>query len=131
MGDKASRRELRKFGLFVGGVFGLIGLWPAVGHGQPMRLWALALSCLLMIPGILFPMTLVSAHKGWMRIGHLLGWVNTRIIMAIIFFLVVTPMAWIMRWLAKDPMLRRFEPDAETYRVQKGSRPAAHMTKQY
>ena len=60
MADNASRGELRKFGLLVGGVFGLIGLWPTVVHGQPMRLWALALSCLLMIPGVLFPMTLVS-----------------------------------------------------------------------
>jgi hypothetical protein len=131
MVDRASRSELRKFGFIVGGIFGLIALWPAVVHSRPVRLWAVALACLLVAPAALFPNILASVHWIWMKLGHVLGWINTRIIMAVIFFLVVTPMAWIMRLMGKDPMHRRFEPNADTYRKRKESRPATHLTKQY
>jgi hypothetical protein len=131
MVGRASRSELRKFGFIVGGIFGLIALWPAVVHRGSVRLWALVLACLLVAPAALFPNLLAPVHRGWMKLGHILGWINTRIILAIIFFLVVTPMAWIMRLMGKDPMHRRFEPNADTYRTRKESRPATHLTKQY
>jgi Saxitoxin biosynthesis operon protein SxtJ len=129
--DKAGRSELRKFGFIVGGIFALISLWPFLVHRGEPRLWALVLACLLIAPAVVFPNILAPFHGGWMEIGHVLGWVNTRIIMAVIFFFVVTPMGWVMRLMRKDPMLRRLEPDAETYRVKKGFRPATHMNKQY
>ena len=129
--NKASRSELRKFGFIVGGIFALIGLWPFLFGAGGLRLWALVLACLLIAPAVGFPSILAPVYCGWMRLGHVLGWVNTRIIMAVIFFFVVTPMGWIMRLMRKDPMLRRFEPNAETYRVKKGFRPATHMNKQY
>jgi len=123
--------ELRKFGFIVGGIFGLIGLWPAILQRGSFRLWALVLAGLLMLPAVVFPRILAPIHRGWMAVGHVLGWINTRIIMAVIFFLVVTPMGWMMRVLGRDPMHRRFEPNAESYRMNKGCRPGTHMTKQY
>lgn len=131
MDEKASHSELRKFGLIVGGIFGLIGVWPALVHRGPFRLWALALAGLLIAPALAFPKILAPAHRGWMRLGHVLGWINTRIIMAIIFFFVVTPMGWVMRLIGKDPMLRQFDSKVDTYRLKKESRPASHMSRQY
>jgi len=124
-------KELRKFGFLVGGVFGLIGVWPKLFHGASLRPWAIILAGLLILPALVFPKILSPVQRGWMKVGHVLGWINTRIIMAVIFFLVVTPMAWIMRLLGKDPMLRRFEPKAQTYRIKRNPRPATHLTKQY
>lgn len=131
MQSKVDIKELRKFGFLVGSVFGLIGVWPVLRHGASVRLWAVVLAGLLILPAVAFPRILSPVHHGWMKVGHVLGWINTRIIMAIIFFLVVTPMGWIMRLMGKDLMLRRFQPNAETYRVKKVSRSVLHMTKQY
>ena len=131
MVKNGSSTELRKFGFIVGGIFGLIGLWPAVVHGARVRPSALLLASLLIVPAVFFPRVLAPVQHGWMKLGHVLGWINTRIIMVVIFFVIVTPMGWIMRLIGKDPMLRRFEPKSETYRLKKESRPATHMTKQY
>lgn len=48
-------------------------------------------------------------YKGWMKFAHALGWVNTRIILTIVYLLVFTPMALIFKVIGKDPMERKFE----------------------
>ena len=53
--------------------------------------------------------------KGWMAFAHALGWVNTRILLIVFFFLVITPVAVVLRLLGKDPISWRLEPEAETY----------------
>jgi hypothetical protein len=70
MVNKASRSELRKFVLIVGGIFGLIGVWPALFHREALRLWALALAFLLIVPALVFPTILAPAHRGWMKVGN-------------------------------------------------------------
>ena len=45
--DANEKKELRNFGLIVGGLFALIGLWPLIRHGEPLRVWALVLAALL------------------------------------------------------------------------------------
>ncbi len=52
-----------------------------------------------------------------MWVGHVMGWVNTRIILGILFYGVVTPMGLIMKLTGRDPMRSAFDPDAQTYRV--------------
>ena len=66
-----------------------------------------------------------------MKLGEILGWINTRIILGAIFFGVVTPMGLIRRMLGKDSMGRRRKSDAESYRVPRNARSASHMTRQY
>src|SRR5262245_43434925 len=46
------RKELRNFGVLVGAVFGLIGIWPALFRGESPRIWALAISGTLIVLGI-------------------------------------------------------------------------------
>ena len=53
--------------------------------------------------------------KGWMAFAHVLGWVNTRILLVVFFFLVITPVAVVARLLGKDLISQRLEPEAETY----------------
>jgi hypothetical protein len=66
-----------------------------------------------------------------MLVGHVLGWINTRIILGLVFYVVVTPMGIIRRMLGKDPMGRRTRPELDTYRVLREPRPGSHLTKQY
>ena len=124
-------KQLRHFGLIVGGIFAVIGLWPVLFRAQGPRLWALALAVALVVPALVLPRSLTYVHRGWMAVGEALGWINTRIILSVIFYALVTPMGILMRRFGRDPMHRRFEPDATTYRVPKSPRTAAHMTRQF
>jgi uncharacterized membrane protein len=125
------KKQLRHFGLIVGGIFAAIGLWPVLFRAQGPRLWALALAVALVVPALVLPRSLTYVHRGWMAAGEALGWINTRIILSVIFYGLVTPMGVVMRRFGRDPMHRRFEPDATTYRVLKSSRAAAHMARQF
>ena len=131
MQTEVTRKDLRSFGLIVGGVFAVIGLWPVVRRGGDYRAWALALSVLLIAPALVFPAVLKPFHRVWMKLGEILGWINTRIILGAIFFGVVTPMGLIRRLLGKDSMGRQRSADAESYRVPRNARSASHMTRQY
>jgi multisubunit Na+/H+ antiporter MnhG subunit len=53
--------------------------------------------------------------KGWMKFAHALGWVNTRILLVLFFFLIITPVSLFMRMIGKDLLSRRIEPELETY----------------
>ena len=125
------KKELRHFGLIVGGIFGVIGFWPMVFRGQGPRLWALAIAVALVIPAVVLPRSLTRVHRVWMAVGETLGWINTSILLSVVFYGIVTPMGIIMRCLGRDPMHRRFDPSAATYRVLKPVRPGAHMTRQF
>jgi hypothetical protein len=124
-------RELRNFGLVVGGLFILIGVWPMVWRGTGPRAWALILGGPLVLLAIAAPRLLTWPHRAWMALAHVLGWVNTRIVLGVAFFAVFTPMGLVMRLLGKDPMRRRFDPMAQSYRVNRSPRDATHMQKPF
>ena len=124
---EVTKKTLRQFGLMVGGIFLLIGLWPFVWRQEPVRLWAVVPGSLLAVAGLVVPSVLKQVYQGWMWVGHVLGWVNTRIILGVLFYGVVTPMGMAMKLTGRDPMRREFEPDAQTYRVIRQPRPASHM----
>ena len=122
-----AEKELRKFGLTVGLVCIVIAFWPTVWRGEAARVWFLIPGVLLIVLGFSMPALLSPVFKVWMKIGHVMGWVNTRIILGVLFYGVVTPMGLVMRLTGRDPMRRGFEPDAQTYRVIRQPRPASHM----
>jgi hypothetical protein len=124
-------KELRSFGLIVGGIFSVIGLWPLLLRGESVRPWALICAALLLLPAVVYPRVLKPVRRVWMAIGHVLGWINTRIILGIVFYGLVAPMGVIMRAFGKDPMRRRLEPEAETYRLARQSRQGTHMKHQF
>ena len=131
MKHSADNKQLRSFGLLVGGVFALIGVWPMVFRGMPPRPWALILAALLIAPALIFPRALTLPHRGWMALSEILGWVNTRIILGVIFYILLTPIGVIRRLLGKDPMGRQLRPELDSYRVLRKPRPGSHMTRQY
>jgi hypothetical protein len=130
-GVAASPQQLRSFGLLVGGIFALTGIWPAVVRGLQPRLWAIVLGSLLILPGLVAPRVLRPAHKLWMGIAHVLGWINSRIIMAVVFFVVFTPVAFFLRLMKKSPIRLGFDKTANSYRVIRQSRLSSHMKNQF
>jgi hypothetical protein len=131
MRNSVDKKQLRSFGFIVGAVFGAIGLWPALTSGTGPRWWAIVIASGLIIPAALFPASLAHPYKGWMWVGHVLGWINTRVILGFIFYFVVTPIGIFRRSIGKDPMGRKLRPDLQTYRVSCRPRSASHLTRQY
>src|SRR5207253_144527 len=95
------KKKLRHFGLIVGGIFALIGLWPVVFRAQGPRLWALALAGALVVPALVLPRSLEHVYRLWMAAGEVLAWINTRIILSVVFYGLVTPMGIVMRSLGR------------------------------
>jgi hypothetical protein len=98
-------RELRRFGLTVGGAFLLLALlsrWR--GHTLPPLVLGAA-GVLLVLPGLLAPRLLAPVERAWMRAAAVMGRVNTRIILTVVYYLVITPVGVVRRWLG-DPLDR-------------------------
>lgn len=128
---KVDKKQLRSFGLIVGGLFVLIGMWPLAFRGEAVRLWAMVPGSILLIQAALLPSSLQPFHRAWMFIGHILGWVNTRIILGILFYGVFTPTGLIIRLFGNDPMRRRYDPNAATYRINRSARASTHVKNQF
>tara|TARA_Y100001968_G_scaffold289519_1_gene292599 strand:+ start:169 stop:561 length:393 start_codon:yes stop_codon:yes gene_type:complete len=119
MKDSVSKKQLRDFGLLVGfGVPIIIGwIIPAIG-GHVFRSWTLWFCIPFSTIGVFKPRLLLYPYKGWMAIGHALGWLNSRIILGLIFFIVLQPIAFIMKFFGYDP-LRKKSINKKTYRESK------------
>jgi len=130
MKHTTENKALRSFGLLVGGIFAILSVWPRVFRGEDIRTWAGAIAVLLILPAIVSPQLLKWPHYVWMQIGHVLGWINSRIIMTIAFYVIFTPVGFIRR-MQSDPMNRKFDPESVTYRIKRQSRPPSHMTHQF
>ena len=122
---------MRSFGFIVATGFAVIGLWPWVFRGHNVRVWSLILSVLLSIPAVVWPAALRYPFRVWMLVGHCLGWINTRIILSVLYFVMFTPVSLVMRLLGRDSMDRSFEPNVSTYRRPKVARPPSHLSQQY
>lgn len=70
-------------------------------------------------------------YAGWMRFARALAWVNARVILTVVFYVILTPVGLVRRLLGYDPMRRRLERDAASYRVAREPRPRSHLEKQY
>ena len=101
-------------------------------RAEAARLWAVGIAVGLLLPAVLFPTVLTPIYRVWMTIGDTLGWINTRIILTLVFYGLFTPIGVIRRvLLKKDPLHLSFEPEAETYRMVRQPRPHAHIERQF
>jgi hypothetical protein len=109
--------ELRKFGLITGGMlilfFDILIPWI---WGFAWPLWPLIVAGVLAAMALIYPRSLGPVYTVWMRFADVLGWINTRIILGVIFFLIFFPFGMLMR-LFNDPMRRKIDPSADSYRI--------------
>ena len=111
-----SQKVLREFGFIIGFSFPILVGWflPSLSD-HSFRTWTLRISIPTLILAIVRPKLLFHPYKFWMKIGHILGWLNSRIILGMVFILVLQPIALIMRISGHDP-LRKKKLDQKSYR---------------
>ena len=123
---------LREFGLVTAAMlvalFGLLIPW-LLSVSSPLWPWIMA--GLLTIWAVIAPATLDPLYHGWMRIGLVMGWISSRIILATLFYLVFTPTGLAMRLGGYDPMKSRTERSANSCRRISSPRSIDHMEKPF
>ena len=116
MKEIISNRRLREFGLLIGFGFPLLIGWliPSLtGHG--FREWTLWVGFIGLIIGLTSPRLLYYPYKFWMKLGLTLGWVNSKIILGLVYMIVLLPLAFVMRLIGYDP-LRTKKNGEKTYK---------------
>ena len=111
---KSGKRELRQFGITIGLVLGLLGSWFLWRNKEGGSLLLIAATLFLSL-GFILPRLLKPFQKLWMTLAVLLGWLMTRIILTILFYLVVTPIGLLAKVSGKDFLNRKFNSDASSY----------------
>ena len=113
-----TKKELKIFGLTTGAIvsilFGLFLPW-IFNLGFPRWPWIVTL--VLSVWALLFPQSLNPLYRGWMKVGLVLGWFNTRIILSILFYTIFFPIGLILKITGKDPMTRSLHKGGSDYRV--------------
>ena len=97
----------KKLGITFAIVFSLIGLWPILTSG-PIRLWSLSIAILFLAIAFLIPQILKPLNVAWMKLGEALGKIVAPIVMAFIFFTIVTPISFFVKILGKDLLALKF-----------------------
>jgi Saxitoxin biosynthesis operon protein SxtJ len=130
--ESTGLRELRNFGLvfsaFLVGLFGFL-LPLLLDKSNPIWPWPLAAT--LTGLALVSPKTLATPYRWWMKFGQVAGAINSRIILSIMFFGLITPIALIIRALRKDLLSTRLDSKLNTYRVRKETQEKSHMEKPY
>ena len=91
----------KSFGILFFIVFLLIAVWPIIEVGT-IRVWAIVISLIFLILGILNSKILTPLKTLWIKFGEFLGKIIAPIVMGLIYFIIITPIGILMRLLGKD-----------------------------
>ena len=113
------RKGLREFGLTTGAavvaIFGIFFPW-ILDRDWPLWPWIVAL--LFWSMALIQPLSLRFTYRVWMRFGMLASRVMTPLVLGIVFFAMISPMAIVRRLMGKDSLKKTLDPDQTSYRVQ-------------
>ena len=119
----------KSFGIVFFVVFFLIAFYPLIIYGGEIRIWSVIISLTFLVLGLLNSKILTPLNKLWFKFGIFLGKLVSPIVMGGIFFLVVTPIAILMRMLNKDVLNLKYN-NKSTYWIKK-SGPKSKMKNQF
>ena len=126
------RRGLRRFALVTGGmVAALFGLLMPLLLRHPWPIWPWVLFGVLAALGMTVPAALRPVYRAWMRFGLAMGRITTPLILALVFFLVISPLGLLRRLFLRDSIARGFDRCAASYRVSSHSREAKSLERPF
>ena len=109
----------RNFGLVFFVLFLIVSFWPLTYDGQ-IRIWFAIISLIFLILGLINSKLLTPLNQLWFKFGMILGAIVAPIVMAMVFFLVVTPIGLTMRIIGKDLLGKKYDKKKETYWIKRG-----------
>lgn len=123
----------RSFGFIFAFVFLVVGVYPAIILSGEVRVWSVGLAGILIVVTSVRPKILRLPNVCWTKLGNLLGRIATPVVLALIFYVVLTPIAILMRTLGHDQLrLKRPESYLETYWITRNDGSGAtDMSKQF
>ena len=104
----------RSFGLLFFIVFIVVGLWPVI-KGETANIYLILISLFFLIFGLINSKILSPFNKAWIKLGEILGLIIAPIIMALVYFIILTPISLIVRMLGKDLLGLKFLKKQDTY----------------
>jgi hypothetical protein len=114
----SGRKEVRKFGLLFAAIGLLLAAW-LLYKGSAAWVWPAGGGLFFLLTGMFAYPVLRPIYAGWMRFAYVLGWVNTRVILSLFFYLVITPIGLLMRLFGRDPMHRKPDSTVASYWVKR------------
>jgi len=108
----------RSFGIVFFIVFLAIGLWPFLSSGE-IRIWSIIISLIFLILGLFNSKILTPLNKLWSKFGELLGKIIAPIVMAAVYFLVLTPVSFLTKIFGKDLLKIKFSNKTNSYWIKR------------
>jgi large-conductance mechanosensitive channel len=132
---KVKSSSERSFGIVFAVVFAIIGIFPLVGNWTAwteIRSWSLAIAAVFLILAFVRPTLLRPANRLWFQFGMLLNRIVSPIVMAFLFWVVLSPIAIARRIRNRDPLHTRFDPETDTYWISRDpENPESGMENQF
>ena len=110
--------SVRSFGILFFIVFIVIGLWPIISGGD-IRFWSIIISLIFLILGVINSKILVPLNKYWIKLGEILGKIIAPLVMMVIYFVIVTPIALLLKIFKKDILNLKLDNKINSYWIQK------------
>ena len=117
---KTGPRDLRKFGLLVGGVLAALGILYL--RRKARYPWFLILGIVLLAFGVVLPRVLKYVYIAWMTLAIALGFLMAHVILTLFFFLIITPLGLVARLVGKDFLNLKLDKQAATYWIRREQR---------
>ena len=124
-----SQSSNKSFGLIFFVVFLIIGLWP-LKNGENLNFYFITASVIFLILGLINSKLLTPLNKSWIKLGEILGIVIAPIVMALVYFVILTPVSLIVRVFGKDLLNLKFLKEKDTYWI-KRKKSLGSMKKQF
>ena len=124
-----SQSSNKSFGLLFFVIFLIIGLWP-LKNGESLNFYFIIASVVFLILGLLNSKLLSPLNKSWIKLGEILGIIIAPIVMALVYFAILTPISIIVRVFGKDLLGLKFLKEKETYWI-KRKKNLGSMKKQF
>ncbi len=112
--QKTSKADIRKFGIALTVFLAIIGLIYFFKH-NPIYLYFWIIGGTILIISIFIPILLKPIYRAALFIAHILGWINTRFFLVIIYYFILTPISLVFKLIGKDPLNRKFDRQGNTY----------------
>ena len=118
----------RSFGILFSIVFAAIAFWPLLNLGD-IRVWSVIVSSIFLLLGLINSKLLYPLNLLWVKFGELIGKIVAPLVMALIFFIILTPIGLFLRLIGKDLLNIKLNNN-KTYWIKRDKKPGS-MKRQF